>query len=277
MLYLGVDAHPSYATNEVASFGQHTLFTSRLSKLDLPSHQSNFGVITALYGSMDVKINGIVNTIGRDSFIVVNKNSSVSIVIDNQQCQPVLLYFRNEIGDDWNITERVYESTESFKERIKTLVSLTESCSSFVTMQSDAIVRSTLAEIVSLNQLSTQQSLQLAVKKKITREDNFKKLAIARDWIENNFSQPLSLRQLAQMASMNDEHFLRQFKKLYNKTPHQYLIDRRIQAAQDLLISRDLSVQEICSAIGWESLTTFTSLFKQRTGVTPGEYRSKVK
>ena len=272
MLYLGLDAHPSYATNEVASFGQHTLFTSRLSKLDLPSHQSNFGVITALYGSMDVKMNGVAKLIDNSSFIVVNRGSSIQITIDDQ-CQPFLLYFRNDVGDDWNITERVYESTGSFKERIKTLASLTESCSSFVTMQSDAIVRSTLAEIVSLNQVSTKQSLQLAVKKKVTREDNFKKLATARDWIENNFTQSLSLRQLAQMASMNDEHFLRQFKKLYNKTPHQYLIDRRIQAARELLVSKDLSVQEICSAIGWESLATFTSLFKQRTGITPGEYR----
>src|SRR5206468_3928357 len=129
----------SYATNEVASFSQHTLFTSRLSKLDLPSHQSNFGVITTLYGPMDVKINGIINTIDQNSFIVVNKNSSISVTIDNQQCQPFLLYFRNEIGDDWNITERVYDSTESFRQRISTLALLTESCSSFITMQSDAI------------------------------------------------------------------------------------------------------------------------------------------
>lgn len=273
MLYLGIDAHPAYATNEVASFAQHTLFTSRLSKLNLPSHQSNFGVIATLYGSMNVKINGIIRTIDENLFLVVNQNSSISITIEDQQCHPFILYFRNGVGDDWNITERIYEATDSLKQRIRTLASLTDSCSSFVTMQSDAIVRSTLAEIVSLNHHSTEQSKQLAVKKKQTREDNFKKLATARDWIETNFSQSLSLRQLAEMASMNDEHFLRQFKKLYNKTPHQYLIDRRIQAAQELLNTRNLSVQEVCLAIGWESLATFSHLFKQRIGVSPGEYR----
>jgi AraC-like DNA-binding protein len=275
MLYLGLDAHPAYATNEVATFRQHTLFTARLSELDLPSHQSNFGLITTLYGEMSVKMNGVLKLIADTSFVVVNMGSSIQITVDHQQCQPVLLYFKNG-PDDWNIAERVYEATDSLKQRIKTLVSLTGSCSSFITMQSDAIVRSTLAEIVSLSQHSTRQSMQLAVKKKVTREDNFKKLATARDWIENNFSQSLSLRQLAGMASMNDEHFLRQFKKLYNKTPHQYLIDRRIQAARELLHTNGMSVQEICSAIGWESPATFSHLFKQRTGVTPGEYRSRL-
>jgi len=142
-------------------------------------------------------------------------------------------------------------------------------------MQSDVIIRSTLAEIVSLNDFSAKLSMKLEVKKKGTREDNFKKLATARDWIENNFSKSLSLRQLARIASMNEQHFLRQFKKLYHKTPHQYIIDRRIQAARELLGTKELPVQEVCSAIGWESLATFSHLFKQKTGVTPGEYRSQ--
>jgi len=265
----------AYATNEVASFRQHTLFTTRLSKLGLPSHQSNFGLIATLYGAMNVKINGLTKTLDDTNFIVVNRGSSISIAVDGQ-CQPFLLYFMNGVGDDWNITERVYDATPSLRERIRTLASLADSCSSFISMQSDAIIRSTLAEIVSLNHVSTRQSMQLDVRKKTTREDNFKKLATARDWIENNFSRSLSLSQLAQMASMNDQHFLRLFKKLYHKTPHQYLIDRRIRAAQELLGTKDLSVQEICSAIGWESLATFSHLFKQRTGATPGEYRSRL-
>ena len=136
---------------------------------------------------MSVKINGIINEISHEHFIVVNRGSSISIAVD-QQCQPFLLYFINGAGDDWNITERIYEATPSLKERIKTLVSLTNSCSSFISMQSDVIIRSTLAEIVSLNDFSAKLSMKLEVKKKGTREDNFKKLATARDWIENNFS-----------------------------------------------------------------------------------------
>src|ERR1041384_6800590 len=110
MLHLGLDAHPAYATNEVANFRQHTLFTTRLSKLELPSHQSNFGLITTLYGEMNVKINGITKAVGASSFLIVNKGSSISISVKNEQCQPFLLYFMNG-PEDWNIAERIYEAT----------------------------------------------------------------------------------------------------------------------------------------------------------------------
>jgi AraC family transcriptional regulator len=278
MLYLGIDMHPAYTAADTPSFPQHTLFTTRLSKLDLPSHQSSHGLITTLYGAMNMKINGVTQTIDDSVFMIVNRGSSVSATIKDQQCQPFFLYFRGAMGlsgEDWNIAERMYEATTPLRERIRTLASLTDSCSSFISMQSDAIVRSTLAEIVLFTDSSTKQSMQLNLKKGTTRQDNYKKLVAARDWIENNFTQSLSLHQLATMASMNDQHFLRRFKTLFNKTPHQYLIDRRIEEAQKHLRSKDLSVQEICVAIGWESVATFSHLFKQRTGSTPGQYRSQ--
>jgi AraC-like DNA-binding protein len=199
------------------------------------------------------------------------------VSVNGEHSQPFLLYFRNSIGwkgEDWNIAERIYDATDALKDRIATLASFGNSCSSFISMQADAIIRSTLAEIVSLNDHSINESMKLEVKKKLTRNENYKKLAIARDWIENNFTQSLSLSDLAQLASMNQQHFLRQFKRVFHKTPHQYLIDRRIEEAQKLLRSSDVLVQGICSAVGWESLATFSHLFKQRTGVTPGEYRS---
>jgi AraC-like DNA-binding protein len=278
MLHLAIDAHPAFITTELVSFPQNTAFTSHHRTLDLPEHQSSFAIITSLQGSIDIKLNGIRNSIDPSVFAVVNKNSTISISISDERCQPFFLYFRSGPGwknEDWNITERIYEATDTFKKRIATLLSFRETCSSFVTMQADAIVRSTLAEIVSYNQHSNVESLKLEVKKRSTRTENYKRLATAREWIENNFNQPLSLNNLAGLTSMNGQHFLRQFKLVFHKTPHQYLIDRRIDEARKLLRSNDLSVQEVCSAVGWESVATFTHLFKQRTGVAPGEYRSR--
>jgi AraC-like DNA-binding protein len=276
MQYHGIHAHPAFATTDVVNFPDHTVFTTRLSTLDLPAHRSNFGLITVLYGSMKISLGGIVRSIDNSSFAIVNKNSTLSMSVSNEHSQPFILYFRNSSGwkgEDWNIAERIYGTTDALKERINTLASFGSSCSSFISMQADAIIRSTLAEIVSLNVHSINESMKLEVKKKLTRNENYKKLAIARDWIENNFTQSLSLSDLAQLTSMN-EHFLRQFKRVFHKTPHQYLIDRRIEEARKLLRSSDHAIQGVCSAVGWESLATFTHLFKQRTGVTPGEFRA---
>ena len=277
MQYRGIHVHPAFTTTELVNFPDHIVFTSRLSKLELPAHESNFGIVAVLYGTMKMKLNGIVKSLDDSTFAVVNKGTTFSISINNEQCQPFFLYFRNSTGwkgEDWNITERIYEATDAFKTRIATLASLTNSCSSFISMQADAIIRSTLAEIVSFNLHSISQSLKLEVKKKETRNENYKRLAIARDWIEDNFAQSLSLSKLSQLVSMNEQHFLRQFKAVFHKTPHQYLIDRRIDEARKLLKSTGRSVQQICSAVGWESLATFSHLFKQRTGVTPGEFRT---
>lgn len=278
MQYLGIDAHPAFRTSDVVNYPDHTLFTARLSRLDLPAHHSNFGLITVLHGQLSMQLNGVARFLDINKFAIVNKGTTVSLQVNNNHCQPFLLYFRNSsgwMGEDWNIAERFYEATEVFKNRMATLASLTDSCSSFISMQADSIVRSTLAEIVSHNIHSINESMKLDVKKKLTRNENYKKLAIARDWIEENFVQSISLSSLAELASMNEQHFLRQFKRVFHKTPHQYLIDRRIDEAQKMLCGNDEAVQNICSALGWESVATFSHLFKQRTGMAPAEFRSK--
>jgi len=276
MVHLTIDAHPAFKTADLVSYPQNTIFTSHHRTLELPKHQSSFAIVTSLVGTFTIKLNNVSKSIDPSVFAVINKGSTVSIHTNDNRCQPFLLYFRSSPGwknEDWNIAERIYEATESFRKRINTLLAFRGTCSSFVAMQSDVIVRSTLAEIVSHNQHSNKESLKLEVKKISTRTENYKRLATAREWIENNFSQPLSLNNLARLTSMNEQHFLRQFKLVFQKTPHQYLIDRRIEEARKLLKTNDLSVQEVCSIVGWESVASFTHLFKQRIGVAPGEYR----
>ncbi len=276
MRHLAIEAHPAFTTTGLIHYPENTLFTGRTSSLDLPIHTSNFGLIAVLDGKIKIKINGVARILDNRFFALINKGSTMGLSI-NERSQPLLMYFRNTEGwknEDWNITERIYEVTEGFNKRIDALFLLGQSCSSFITMQADAIVRSTLAEIVSFNQHSVKESLKLEVKKRSTRNENYKRLATAREWIENNFNQPLSLKDLAQLTSMNEQHFLRQFRRVFHKTPHQYLIDKRIEEAQKLLRSKDLSVQEICSSVGWESVATFSHLFKQRTGQAPGEFRA---
>jgi AraC-like DNA-binding protein len=277
MLLLTIDVHPSFTTKELVSFPQNTVFTSHHKNLHLTEHQSSFAIITSLQGTLRIKLNGTARPIDPSVFAVVNKGSTLSISINDQHCRPFLLYFRSGPGwenEDWEIAERIYNATDAFKKRIATLLSFRDTCSSFITMQTEAIVRSTLAEVVSYNHHSNNESLKLEVKKTSTRTENYKRLATAREWIEDNFNQPLSLNNLARLTSMNEQHFLRQFKRVFHKTPHQYLIDRRIDEARKLLRSNNLSVQEVCSTVGWESVATFTHLFKQRIGVAPGEYRS---
>jgi AraC family transcriptional regulator len=73
-------------------------------------------------------------------------------------------------------------------------------------------------------------------------------------FIDEHLDQPLSVEELAQRAYLSRFHFIRHFQQVVHQTPHQYVINRRLQRAKELLANSDLPVTEICLAVGFESL-----------------------
>lgn len=108
-----------------------------------------------------------------------------------------------------------------------------------------------------------------------TREELYRRLYRAKEYASALFDTPITLGEMAQVASLSPNHFLRMFKHLFHQTPHQYLIKKRLERAQDLLVSTDHSVTEICVALGFESLSSFSWLFRQRIGCSPTAYRTQ--
>lgn len=97
----------------------------------------------------------------------------------------------------------------------------------------------------------------------------------ARDHIDRYYQQPLDLAGLAAVAGTSKFHFARCFEATYGETPIRYLTRRRIERAQDLLRVANLTVTEICMAVGFTSLGSFSSRFAQLTGESPTAYRDR--
>lgn len=95
-----------------------------------------------------------------------------------------------------------------------------------------------------------------------------------RDRIDREFAHPLDVEALAAGAHMSAGHLSRQFKRAYGESPYSYLMTRRIERAMVLLRSSGLSVTEICFAVGYSSLGTFSLRFAELVGVPPSEYRA---
>jgi AraC family transcriptional regulator len=106
-----------------------------------------------------------------------------------------------------------------------------------------------------------------------TREELYRHLHYARDYLEASFSQQVSLEDAARVACLSPNYFLRTFKETFHQTPHQYVISRRLEQAQHLLSRTECSVTEICLSVGFTSLGTFSWLFRRRFGLSPGAYR----
>ena len=96
-----------------------------------------------------------------------------------------------------------------------------------------------------------------------------------RDRIDREYTQPLNVEALARGVNMSAGHLSRQFRLAYGESPYGYLMTRRIERAMALLRRGDLSVTEVCFAVGCASLGTFSTRFTELVGVPPSVYRDQ--
>ncbi len=101
-----------------------------------------------------------------------------------------------------------------------------------------------------------------------------KQVIEGKKFIDNNFTENISLDNIAGKAFYSKFHFLRLFKLLYGVTPHQYLTSLRIKKAKQLL-RENISTPGICITVGFNSISSFKALFKKHTSFTPSSYKKQ--
>ncbi|MET8825678.1 helix-turn-helix transcriptional regulator [Streptomyces sp. NPDC004610] len=101
------------------------------------------------------------------------------------------------------------------------------------------------------------------------------RLRCVKDRIDREYAQPLDVEALARGAHMSAGHLSRAFRRAYGESPYSYLMTRRIERAMSLLRRGDLSVTEVCFAVGCSSLGTFSTRFTELVGVPPSVYRRR--
>lgn len=105
--------------------------------------------------------------------------------------------------------------------------------------------------------------------------DELRRLRRARDRMDREYAQPLDVPALARTALMSTAHFSRRFREAYSETPYSYLMTRRIERAKALLRRGDLSVTDVCLAVGCTSLGSFSARFTEMVGEPPSAYRAR--
>ncbi len=98
----------------------------------------------------------------------------------------------------------------------------------------------------------------------------YRRIVQAKLFIDAHYPNALDLNDIADEACFSKFHFIRQFKRIYHKTPHQYLVAVRMQQAL-LLLQKGWNATEVCYAVGFESPGSFSTLFKKHFSITPGE------
>ncbi len=101
------------------------------------------------------------------------------------------------------------------------------------------------------------------------------RLRRARDMMDRSYAEPLDVQALANVALMSSGHFSRSFRAAFGETPYSYLMTRRVERAKALLRRGDMSVTDVCFAVGCTSLGSFSSRFTELVGETPSAYRAR--
>ena len=89
----------------------------------------------------------------------------------------------------------------------------------------------------------------------------------------NNINSRIEISKLADMACMSKDHFTRMFRRETGETPNQYIILRKMEKAELLIVTTDMSVKSVANALGYDDSSYFNRLFRKQTGVTPQQYR----
>ena len=115
----------------------------------------------------------------------------------------------------------------------------------------------------------------LAVKRS-TREEIYRRICIAHEYIRAYFHHSLTIEDLAKVACLSPNHLIRTYSQLYGKTPHRHISEFRIEKAKTLLKNPGLSMTDIAFELGFQNPASFTRMFNQFVGIPPTHFRKKV-
>lgn len=277
-------------------YNDHFLFAEQLQRpYECPECPANIGLLTAASGSCRYFVNGAKNQLDKDQVFFISRGSTLAVRSMDKGAYPALLFFHSRLPDlvlfslqyggevllekpfdtlpyDFSYLERTHVDAGIFA-TIVSLIDLGSGSGSFAALLADMTIRSLFEDLVSKNQDAYKRSQNIQALKASTRLEIFKRISTAKDWMEAHYQGAATLEDIAAVASMNSQHFLRMFKQVYSITPHQYLIDLKLKKARQLLEDNDLTISDICQAIGFESAFSFSILFKKRFGLPPSGFR----
>lgn len=118
-----------------------------------------------------------------------------------------------------------------------------------------------------------KETVKLPMLQQTTRIEIYRRLCLARDYIESCYDEAINLKELAKIACLSQFHFLRLFKAAFHQTPYQYLLSVRLQKAFRQLKENKFSVTAVCLNVGFENPSSFARAFKSRFGLSPQEVR----
>ena len=274
-------------------------FTLKSKKLEETSdHVSRLSIRCTLSGEQHYKVGGNDFLVKPDNYLLVNQGQhyKTSFEADTEQ-EMILVAFRpgfaeslyyslsnptdvlldnpfNSHTQKINFFEKTYDCDpmiQSHFQRLKKIMELDPAAKQELDM--DGIYTALFTRLLVVQQALPAEFNKLKAVKRATREELFRRLSIAKDFMDANLGLKIYLEDIARIACLSVHHFKREFRTLYGISPHRYLLVQRIVKAKTLLNNSSFSIDEVAIAAGFENVSSFIRQFKEHTGNTPGVFR----
>ena len=267
----------------------------RASQFEAPKHEGWLSAKFTLRGRERYSLDKRTIAVDENAFLLLNSGQEYSSLIDSQSAVESLSFFFSPtfVSDTLSASSSNWESApeekpsgvDSFRffdqlhfaderllERVFSIRTILESGEGTNLWFSETLA-DLFETILKTNRSVFNEALLVPAVRNSTRLDLYRRIQLAREYIESNYFEPLTLNDCASAACLSPFRFLRLFRQTLQVTPHQYLIRKRIEQAQRLLEVSDLDVAAICLDVGFSSAASFSTLFRERTGATPTAYR----
>ncbi|HEY9117866.1 MAG TPA: AraC family transcriptional regulator [Roseivirga sp.] len=261
--------------------------------------KTRFSVRFGIQGNQEYHIHDKLLKVNQQQFLVMNAGTEYHVKAQNNEDTTMLAFCFNENfvmdfvnshshGDDKLICQNgIYDLKGAIPEFPQHTILVNEEVKPVIRdiihakmyLSADEVDDYSIFNRI-LEMVFTDCSSQLAhfenqkIVKESTKAELYKRLSIARDYIQAHFCEEINLNELSRVACLSPYHFHRAFKQTFGITPKKYVTGLRIERAIWLLKNRESNVQVVCNQIGFKDVSSFTRLFASYTGLTPSAFRS---
>lgn len=276
---------------------RHVIFHSRVTRFVKDERDSGLSIKLVLDGCEQYKVDGVNHSVRSGHYFLINEHQGFQCNVDSPTeveglciyLDPDLVYqihrsmttadadlLASDPGEkapQMHVFEKQYALSENeLGAFLNSMIPLLRDHSrhgevdfdGFFMLLSEHLVRSQSDVRTAINRLPNERNS--------TREEIYRRVSIARNFIDAHFAETLDLDQLASEAFMSKYHFLRCFKQVYGCSPYQYVIYRRLETAREKLSKSRMTLTEIAYQTGFSDRRAFSKAFRKHFGLSPTEY-----
>ena len=290
------DATPVIIPRDPGLFGPRNLIlTGANTSHHVPHFAGPIAIKSVAFGEVEWRVEDKRHVLGPDRLLLLPDDAPYSMTMDTPTPSRTFCatFRRGLVEDCWRVMNSPHQTLLDRPDAVESpafaprLESRTSTLGRALTALEFAVARSadSVQQTILFERLGAAaaeairaqrgESLRVPALKSATREEILRRLVSAREIVESDLAAPWPLTQMARSAAMSPYHFHRCFRSVYREAPQQWLSRRRSERAFALLSRSGSSVTEVCLAVGYQSLGSFSASFARRFGVSPSAVRGR--